>query len=41
MKYAGDFLKNNDKITEDDLKNVEASIDSSYIENIKLWAAKE
>ncbi len=41
MKYAGDFLKNNDKITEEDLKNVEASIDNSYVANIKLWTEKE
>lgn len=40
MRYSGEFLINNDKITEDDMKNVEASIDNSLISNIKIWASK-
>lgn len=40
MQYAGEFLLSNDKITEEDLKNVEASIDKSYISNVKAWAAE-
>lgn len=40
MKYSGQFLINNDKITQDDMKNVEASIDDSLISNIKIWAVK-
>lgn len=40
MRYSGEFLINNDKITEDDMKNVEASIDNSLISNIKIWASE-
>lgn len=40
MKYSGKFLVDNEKITDEDMKNVEASIDNSLIANIKIWAAK-
>ena len=39
MKYAADFLHNNEMVTEEDVENVQASIDNTYITNVKAWAA--
>ena len=41
MRYAADFLLANDKVTADDVTNVNASIDNTYISNVKAWAANE
>lgn len=40
MEYAGEFLLENDMITQDDLDNVKASIDNSCLNNVKAWAAE-
>ncbi len=40
MEYAGEFLLENEKVTEDDLANVKASIDNTYINSVKAWAAE-
>lgn len=39
MEFAGAFLLSNDKITQEDLENVKASINNSYISSVKRWAA--
>lgn len=39
MNYTADFLLANEKVTEDDVTNVKASIDNSYITAVKGWAA--
>ena len=39
MEFAGSFLLDNDMVTEEDLENVAASIDNTYITNVKGWAA--
>lgn len=41
MEFAGEFLLSNDKITQEDLDNVKASIDNSYISSVREWAAAE
>ena len=41
MEFAGEFLLSNDKITKEDLDNVKASIDNSYISSVREWAAAE
>ena len=41
MEYAGQFLLANDKVTAEDVENVKASIDNTYISNVKAWAAAE
>ena len=41
MRYAGEFLLANDKVTAEDVVNVNASIDNTYISNVKVWAANE
>ena len=41
MKYAGEFLLANEKVTAEDVENVKASIDNTYISNVKAWAANE
>ena len=38
MRFAGEFLLANDKITSEDLDNVNASIDNTYISRVKEWA---
>lgn len=40
MSYAAEFLLANEKVTEDDLVNVNASIDNTYISRVKEWASK-
>ena len=40
MRYAGEFLLNNEMITQDDLTNVEASIDNTLLTSVKTWAAE-
>lgn len=40
MKFAGNFLLNNDMVTEEDIENIEASIDNTWISNVKEWAAE-
>lgn len=40
MRFAGEFLLANEKITAEDLENVKASINDTYINNVKAWAAK-
>lgn len=39
MNYTADFLLANEKVTEDDVANVKASIDNSYITAVKGWAS--
>lgn len=39
MNYAAEFLLTNEKVTEDDVNNVKASIDNSFISSVKKWAA--
>ena len=41
MNYAAEFLLNNEKVTKDDVTNVKASIDNSFITSIKKWASAE
>lgn len=41
MNYAAEFLLANEKVTQEDVKNVEASIDNSFISSVKGWAAAE
>ena len=41
MNYAAEFLLANEKVTEDDVANVKASIDNSFVTSIKSWAAAE
>ena len=41
MTYAGEFLLANDKVTAEDVENVKASIDNTYISDVKVWAANE
>lgn len=41
MRYAGEFLLANDKVTAEDVENVNASIDNTCISNVKAWAANE
>ena len=41
MNYAAEFLLTNEKVTEDDVTNVKASIDNSFITSIKKWASAE
>lgn len=38
MNYTAQFLLNNDKVTADDVANVKASIDNSFIRSIKEWS---
>ena len=38
MRFAGEFLLSNDKVTAEDLENVKASIDDTYINHVKEWA---
>lgn len=40
MEYAGEFLLENDMVTQDDLDNVKASINNSCLSNVKTWAAE-
>lgn len=40
MGFAGEFLLANDKLTKDDLSKVNASINKSYINSVKTWAAE-
>lgn len=41
MEFAGEFLLSNDKITQEDLENVKASIDNKYISSVKGWSANK
>lgn len=41
MNYAADFLLQNEKVTEEDVENVKASIDNSYITNVKAWVGAQ
>ena len=38
MRFAGEFLLANDKITSEDLDKVNASIDNTFISHVKEWA---
>lgn len=40
MEFAGEFLLENEMVTEEGLENVKASIDNSYISSVKSWAAQ-
>ncbi len=41
MNYAANFLLQNEMVTEEDVANVEASIDNSFITNVKAWAGAQ